>query len=138
LAMFPNARIIHCQRDWRATTLSLWMQSFKEEVQGYAYDLGDINAVMRDSGRLMQRWHDRYHASIRAVRYEDVVAKTSQVLADLAAWIGTSPDTEGHEKSAGIISSASLWQARQPVYPDSMQRWTNYVPYIPELSHAGG
>ncbi len=31
------------------------------------------------------------------------------------------------------ISSASLWQARQPVYTRSIERWRHYAPYLPEL-----
>ncbi len=137
LAMFPNARIIHCQRDPHATALSLWMQSFNEEVQGYAYDFEDIDLVIRDSDRLMERWRNRYHESIRAVRYEEVVARTPEVAMNLAAWIGMPPVTEDLEKTAGAISSASLWQARQPIYAESVRRWKSYVPHVPELLHTG-
>lgn len=137
LAMFPNAKIIHCQRDPRATALSLWMQSFNEEVQGYAYDFGDIDLVMRDSARLMERWRNRYSGSIRIVLYEEVVARTRAVTMDLAAWLDL-PVTGDQETSPGAIGSASLWQARQPIYSGSVQRWRNYVQYVPELLQAGG
>jgi hypothetical protein len=31
------------------------------------------------------------------------------------------------------IGTASLWQARQPVYRSSIGRWRHYAPHVPEL-----
>ncbi|HJU25187.1 MAG TPA: sulfotransferase, partial [Rhodanobacteraceae bacterium] len=141
LAMFPNAKIIHCQRDSRATALSLWMQSFNEDVQGYAYDPGSIALVMRACERLMNHWHQRYPDSIRAARYEDLVPHTRQQVESLAAWIGLPAPWTGEDdavaRSPGTISSASLWQARQPVYSRSLEHWKHYAGHLPELLHPG-
>jgi tetratricopeptide (TPR) repeat protein len=133
LALFPDARIIHCTRNSRDTALSLWMQSFSEDVQGYAYDFDDIAVVMRDCRRLMARWLHRYPDAIREVRYERLVADPEATVGELVGWLGVS----GPAKAAGdgaSISTASLWQARQPVYPHSLQRWRRYAEYIPELA----
>jgi hypothetical protein len=35
--------------------------------------------------------------------------------------------------TTGVITSASQWQARQPVYTRSVDRWRHYVQYLPEL-----
>jgi hypothetical protein len=32
-----------------------------------------------------------------------------------------------------VITSASQWQARQPVHTRSVDRWRHYAPYLPEL-----
>jgi tetratricopeptide (TPR) repeat protein len=135
LALFPNAKIIHCQRGARDTALSLWMQCFLEDVQAYAYDFADIALVMRDCDRLMTQWHRRYPDSIRTVHYEEMVADEQIVTADLAKWIGLpprGPETASARKASGI-STSSLWQARQPVYSRSVGRWRYYAPYVPEL-----
>lgn len=136
LAMFPNAKIIHCQRGTRDIALSLWTQSFVEDVQGYAYDFADIAVVMRDCERLMAHWRKRYPESIRAVHYEELVANPQSVIAELGEWL-TLPEVDAPvaEKgnSSASISTASLWQARQPVYTRSVQRWRAYADYIPEL-----
>lgn len=136
LALFPNARVIHCRRDARDTALSLWMQSFHEEVQGYAYGFDDIALVMRDCEKLMAHWRKSCAGSIREVRYERLVDSPEEVIAQLATWlelppsearIATDPPTSG-------IKTASAWQARQPVYARSIGRWRNYLQYLPELS----
>lgn len=138
LAMFPNAKIVHCVRDSRDTALSLWMQCFLEDVQGYSYDFDDIALVMRDCERLMARWRTRYPGLIRAIRYEDMVTSPQEAIGALAEWIGLPDDLASQSAtvatpSGNAISTASLWQARQPVNTRSMLRWKNYAPFVPEL-----
>ncbi len=135
LALWPNAKIIHCRRSPRDTALSLWMQSFHEDLQGYAYDFDDIALVMRDCERLMAHWQDLHGPSIRSVRYEQLAADPTGTIADLAQWLGlpTTDASASTSKSSVSISSASLWQARQPVYTRAIGRWRNYVAYVPEL-----
>jgi hypothetical protein len=138
LAMFPNARIIHCDRNPRDTALSIWMQSFNEDVQGYAYDFRDIALVLRDHRRLMAHWHQLFPGIIRTVHYEELVAQPRLVLEDLANWIGlpavTSESTPSRERHIEAINTASLWQARQPIHTGSVNRWQNYAPYVQELA----
>ncbi len=52
-ALFPNARIIHCERNERDTALSIWMQYFAGPEQNFAYDFADIAAVMQGCDKLM-------------------------------------------------------------------------------------
>ena len=140
LAMFPNAKIIHCRRNPRDTALSLWTQCFLEDVQGYAYDFDDIALVMQDERRLMERWHGLYPDAIETVRYEDLVTLPEETTAAKAAWIGAGtaslPGTDSPAAPAESISTASLWQARQPVHSNSVDRWKHYAPFVPRLSSA--
>lgn len=138
LAMFPDAKIVHCLRGTRDTALSLWAQCFLEDIQGYSYDFDDIAGVMRDEEKLMAHWRLCYPQAIRDVRYEELVADTMAVVAELAAWIGlppfaTSERGDAPATPASVISTASLWQARQPVHSRPVGRWQHYAPYVPEL-----
>lgn len=137
LAMFPDARVIHCQRNARDTALSIWMQCFLEEVQGYSYDFDDIAVVMRDEKRLMTHWRTLYPESVRGVQYEDLVANPSDVVDGLASWLGfpTRTGTAVSAPSTSPVTTASLWQVRQPIHSKSVGRWQNYAPYFPGLTH---
>ncbi|WHZ20410.1 MAG: hypothetical protein OJF55_002559 [Rhodanobacteraceae bacterium] len=135
LALYPSAGIVFCQRNARDNALSLWMQSFLEDVQGYAYDFSDIAMVMCDCERLMAHWRDAHPDSIHTVRYERLVAAPETVIAELAADLGL-PAFDANAAPAAAsasISTASLWQARQPVYASSVGRWKNYAAHLPEL-----
>ena len=134
LALFPQARIVHCLRDARDTALSTWMQHFAGAEMGYAYDFADIAAVAQGCGKLMAQACRRYPASIRCVRYEDLVEDPDRVIGTLAAWIGVEARTVPDGGATVVISTASAWQARQPVSTRSVGRWRNYAPHLPELS----
>ncbi|MGH8146794.1 MAG: tetratricopeptide repeat-containing sulfotransferase family protein [Rhodanobacteraceae bacterium] len=135
LAMFPDARILHCVRSARDTALSLWMQCFLGGAQGYSYDFDEIQRVMRDESRLMAHWQRLYPDAIRVVRYEDLVSNPRGVLAGIAGWLGLSawPPDASPSEPASSISTASLWQARQPVYMHAIGRWRRYAEWVPEL-----
>ncbi|WP_445145924.1 tetratricopeptide repeat-containing sulfotransferase family protein [Dyella sp. Tek66A03] len=133
MALWPNARIIHCQRDARDTALSLWSQSFHDRAHDYAYDFNDIATVIQGCRRLMAHWCELYPDSIRTVHYEALVAAPDAGMAALAEWLGLpAASVEPTQESRGI-STASAWQARQPVHTRSAGRWRDYAPYLPAL-----
>ncbi len=138
LALWPNARIMHCQRNTRDTALSLWSQSFHSDVHGYARSFADIATVTRDASRLMDQARRRYPDSIRTVRYEQLVTAPDAQVSNLSGWIGLprNPDAASAPSSnspPSALSTASLWQARQPVHTRSVGRWQAYAEHIPEL-----
>lgn len=135
LTLWPNARIIHCQRDARDTALSLWSQSFHDPAHDYAYDMGNIAAVIQGCRKLASHWQRRYPASVFTVHYEQLVSAPEKILATLSTWlelpeadVGVQGDTH-----AQGIRTASAWQARQPVNTRSAGRWRHYVKWLPEL-----
>jgi tetratricopeptide (TPR) repeat protein len=134
MALWPNARIIYCERDARDTALSLWSQSFHDPAHDYAYDFSDIAAVIRGCRRLMTQWLKRYPSSIKTVRYEALVAAPDETLGKLADWLGLPADTlASAQQEQSAIGTASVWQARQPIHAHSAGRWRNYESYLPEL-----
>ncbi|MFC5524456.1 tetratricopeptide repeat-containing sulfotransferase family protein [Rhodanobacter ginsengisoli] len=135
LALFPNARFLYCRRHARDNALSLWMQSFQAGTQDFAYDFTDIGAVIHGSRRLMKHWLTRYPDAIRTVEYEQLVADPASLLRSVADWLELPPHDllSGNADSGSIISTASLWQARQPINARSLRRWKNYAAYVPEL-----
>ena len=134
LAMFPRARIIYSTRSPRDVALSLWTQSFSDEILGFSCDFADIAVVMQDCDRLMAKWTTQYPASIRRLRYEALVADPDGMIDQISEWLGL-PATDGpaSPSPADNISTASLWQARQPIHQRSVSRWRHYLPYVPEL-----
>lgn len=132
-ALFPQARVIHCLRDRRDTALSIWSQLFAHQDVDYAYDLADIAAFGQGHDRLMQHWRRTLRLPLHELHYEDLVAGPDQALARLRGLLGIGePEGQG-AAPATAISTASVWQARQPVYRGAVGRWRAYAPYLPEL-----
>jgi hypothetical protein len=135
LSLFPNARFLYCRRHARDNALSMWMQSFQAGAQDFSYDFTDIGAAIQGSRRLMKHWLTRYPDAIRTVGYEHLVSDPTSVLSVLMDWLGLPAHDllSSDADNSAIISTASLWQARQPINTRSLRRWENYAVHVPEL-----
>lgn len=106
-------------------------------MQCCARDFDDITLVMRDEEGLVTHRRTLYPQSIHAVRYEDVIATTKDTIDSVAEWIGLpahgSIASDALSGAARAISTASLWQARQPIHARSIGRWKHYVPHVSGL-----
>jgi len=134
-ALFPQARIIHCRRNSRDTALSIWIQHFGASEYRFAYDFADIAALMQGCTRLMADARRKTAMPILEVRYEELVGAPDAVINDLASSLGL-PAFSIEPKSAAapsVIGTASVWQARQPVYTRSVGRWQSYAAFVLEL-----
>src|SRR6185437_4314156 len=131
-AMFPQARVIHCRRDRRDTALSLWSQDFAHRDFAFAYDFSDIANFAAGHDALMAHWQQNLSLPIHELDYEALVTDPAGTLASLREFIGA-PSTGIGVESGTPVQSASVWQARQPIYSSSMGRWRAYAPYVPEL-----
>jgi tetratricopeptide (TPR) repeat protein len=134
-ALFPQARIIHCQRGRRDTALSIWSQSFAQAHYGFANDFDDMADFFSGHDRLMEHWQQPIQLPIHRLDYEDMVSDPQSTLEKLRLFVGipAGDASDGSSSSPAAITSASMWQARQPIYRSSVGRWEHYLPYVPEL-----
>ncbi|HEX3123740.1 MAG TPA: sulfotransferase [Rhodanobacteraceae bacterium] len=133
--LFPRARVIHCVRNRRDTALSIWSQYFAHSACAFANDLDDIAAFSAGHDRLMQHWKKNLDLPIHTVVYEDMVEHGDDVGEHLREFVGLPAVIATRERptQGQVITSASMWQARQPVYRSSIARWRAYAPFMPEL-----
>jgi tetratricopeptide (TPR) repeat protein len=134
--LFPNAHIVHCVRDRRDTALSIYQQFFANDDYGFAYDFADIAAFAAGHDDLMSHWRSTLRIPIHTLRYEDLVRDTQPTLDRLHTFIGA--DVAHRADAATAITSASMWQARQPIHASSIGRWRNYRDFFPELESLFG
>jgi tetratricopeptide (TPR) repeat protein len=134
-AMFPQARVIYCRRQPRDTALSIWSQPFARDDYAFARDFADIAAVMDGCEALMRHWRQTLPLRIITVEYEHLVADPVATINALLPQLGLSlHESSGLAATASTpITSASLWQARQPVHRRSVSRWRPYAELLPEL-----
>ena len=130
-ALFPNARILHCRRGLRDCALSIWQQYFAHPDLAFSYRFESIAAFAsgyrqiigdaRATSRL--RWLD--------VDYERLAGDEPAAMQRIAEFLGLSG--EGTNATPSAITTASVWQARQPVYTRSIGRWRNYAPFVAQI-----
>ena len=136
-ALFPNARIIHCRRAARDTALSLWSQHFAHPDLGFTYDFSAIADVTRSHERLMAHWRATLPLAMLDVAYEDLVADPAAQFDRMAEFLDLAgaPVAANDDLAAPqVIATASVWQARQPVYTHAVGRWRRYAEFVPELT----
>jgi tetratricopeptide (TPR) repeat protein len=133
--VFPNAFIVHCRRNPVDTCLSIYFIRFATR-QAFAYDRGDLAFYYRHYARLMAHWR-RVLPSDRFldVDYEDLIANREEVTRRLIAFLGLDWDEAclRPEDNQRLVKTASLWQARQPVYDTAVKRWRHYEPWLGAL-----
>lgn len=128
--MFPEAKIIHCTRDARDTSLSIFFQDFTGH-HPYAYSMENIEHYYRQYVKLMEHWA-AIGLPMLDVRYEDVVANVEVQATRIIEFIGLPwhPDCMEPHKSKRIVNTASSQQVRKPIYKSSVGRWRNYEEWI--------
>jgi tetratricopeptide (TPR) repeat protein len=134
-ALFPNAPIVHCQRDPIDTCLSIYSTHFATPLP-FAAKLDDLVFYYQQYRRMMEHWRNVLppHALLE-LQYERLIADRDAATRRLIAFtgLGWNDACLTPEQNARPISTASTWQARQPVYATSMQRWRHYEPWIGAL-----
>jgi tetratricopeptide (TPR) repeat protein len=133
--VFPRARIIHCRRHPVDTCLSIYFTHFHHRMS-FASDRGDLVFEYRNYLRLMDHWRrvlppERF----LEVDYEALVADREGGARRLIGFCGLDWDDAclHPERNGRAVTTASMWQARQPVYRSSVARWRRYAPWLGEL-----
>ncbi len=133
LLAVPYARIIHCRRNPVDTCLSMFFTSYRGRV---AWSRADLVFQYREYERLMEHWrrilpNDRFNE----VQYEALIADQEAETRRLISFCGLEWNDAclAPERNDRPVRTASAWQARQPVYKSSVERWRRYEPWLGEL-----
>lgn len=134
-SIFPNARIIHMQRNPLDTCLSIYFQNFNC-THSYATDLEDIAFYYREYARLMGHWRSVLPAKqFLEVPYESLIEDTLFWSRKIIEFTGLDWDERclDFHKTERKVGTSSNWQVRQKIYPTSKERWRNYEKYLGPL-----
>jgi tetratricopeptide (TPR) repeat protein len=134
-SMFPRARIIHCRRHPVDTCLSIYFQNFARRID-FAYDRADLLSCYRQYLRLMAHWRTVLPANrFLEIQYEELVADREALTRKMIAFCGLDWNEAClySERNRRAVRTASVWQARQPVYNTSVARWRHYQPWLGAL-----
>ena len=131
----PNAIIIHCARDAKDNCLSIYKQNFTTGNYRFAYKLETVAQFHNQYRELMHHWNQLIPGEIYDVCYETLTEDPEAEIRKLISacdleWQDACLD---YDKNAGIIKTASAFQARQPIYTSSVKLWEKYQPFIQPL-----
>jgi tetratricopeptide (TPR) repeat protein len=130
--MFPNARVILCERDPRDNCLSCYFQWFKKNSLMFCYDLKDCASQYLEQKRLTAHWTQALPLQMLTMRYEDLVDDLEGNSRRLIEFLGLpwEPACLEFHKTDRAVATASFWQVRQPLYNRSVGRWRHYERHL--------
>lgn len=134
-AVLPNAKIVHCQRHPIDACLSIYFQNLTDG-HDYKWDLDGLAVYYEQYQRLMAHWREVLPpGAMYELRYEDLVEDVEGESRRLMAFLGLEwePGQMDFHKGERAVFTASTWQARQPIYKSSKERWRVYEKYLGPL-----
>ena len=131
-AAFPEAKIIHVQRDAAAPCWSNYKQYFDSKNIGYCYDLKDVVKYYILYKDLMSLWQSKYNDRIYNLNYENLTIDQEKQSRKLIKHIGLNWEKAclSPEKNKRSVRTASQQQVRKKVYKGSSDIWHKYIPYL--------
>ena len=131
-AAFPEAKIVHVERNAAATCWSNFKQYFVSNSLGYCYDLKDVVEYYKLYKDLMKLWQSQYGDRIYNLNYESLTTdqenQTRKLIEHLDLnWEDACLSPQENKRS---VRTASNQQVRQKVYQGSSEAWRKYEPYL--------
>jgi tetratricopeptide (TPR) repeat protein len=131
-AAFPEAKIVHVQRNAEATCWSNFKHYFASKGLGYSYSLDDTVAYYGLYKDLMHFWSQTYDDRIYNLDYdkltEDQEPETRRLIEYLGLnWEDACLSPQNNKRS---VKTASQQQVRKKVYKGSSQAWRKYESFL--------
>jgi tetratricopeptide (TPR) repeat protein len=131
-ALFPNARVIFCDRDQADICLSCFFQNFSAPL-AFDTDLEDAAHRCAETARLAKHWQTVLPLRNMTMCYEEVVENLPAQARRLVAFLGLEWDEAclSFHRAARPVRTASWAQVRQPIYHDAIGKWRRYAQFLP-------
>ena len=131
-AAFPEAKIIHVQRNAAATCWSNFRQYFTSQALGYCYNLNDLVKFYGLYSDLTKFWQSKYGDRIYNLNYEQLTSNQEKETKKLIKHLNLNWEEIClfPQKNKRIVRTASQQQVRQKVYQGSSEAWRAYEVYL--------
>ena len=134
LSVFPNSKIIHCQRSKMDNCWSIYKNNFAGSLN-FSNNLEDLGFFHNLYEELMSFWNNKFKDKIYNLSYEDLVSNPDSQIKLLIKFCGLDwdPNCLEFHKNAKTIKTVSFVQARKPIYKSSVNSSSKYFKYLNKL-----
>jgi len=138
LSAFPEAKIVHLQRDARATCWSIYKHYFSSTGNGWAYNLDDLAGFYGLYTDLMDFWHQTFPGKIYDLCYEDLTTNQEEETRKLLEYCELDWDENclNFHTNKRAVKTVSALQVREKMYQGSSEAWKKHEAYLQPLIKA--
>lgn len=125
LSAFPNAPIIHVERDPRDVALSMWRSHFPAEEMDYTSNLEAMARTANIYRKYMNHWKSIAGHRMLTLDYSDIVSDVEGSSRKIADFCGVewTPEMMSPEQNKARVKTASVVQVRHGVHTKSIGGW---------------
>lgn len=129
--LFPNAKIIHCNRDPKNNCLSMFKNLFEGGLP-FTYDEDDVVEYYKLYKDLMKFWESKFEDSILNIKYEDMIEDNEGEIKKIINFCNLDWEENCIKfyKNKTPIKTMSTAQARQPIYKTSVKSFDKYRNFL--------
>jgi len=132
---FPNSKIIHCKRNNKDNFLSLYKNLFDSDNLNWCYDQKELTSYYNLYSDLMKFWEQKIPQFIYQADYESIVKNQEEESKKMIEFCELDWDPNClnfHKNNKTPIKTASIVQARKPIYKSSLLLSDKYSKYFQE------
>lgn len=138
LACFPEAKVIHLNRDPVAVCLSCFQKYFPAHGMGFTFDLQDLGRYYGMYLDMMNYWRQKFPGRIYELDYRDLTEnqeEQTRLLLEHCDLPWEDSVLDFHKTRRGVLT-ASQMQVREKMYKGSSDVWKKYRKYLGPLLDA--
>ena len=131
-AIFPQAKIVHVNRDPAAVCWANYTKLFARDGIGYSYCLKDVVNYYKLYKNLMNFWETTFGNKIYNLKYELLTTDQDNETRKLIDYLELKWDQNclEPENNGRIVSTSSNAQVRKKMYRGSSEAWRVYQPFL--------
>ena len=137
--LFPEAKVIYCQRDARDNCLSIFQQNMVGD-HAYSHDLDSLGKYYRTHLKTLAQWQSRMAEDVITVCYEDIVADPESGIREILQFMNLEYDPRclDFAENTRMLQTASRLQVKEPLYRSAIGKWEAYAGHLAPLLTALG
>ena len=132
MTAFPEAKIIHLERDARAICWSIYKHYFSDNGNGWSYNQNDLVGFYKLYSDLMTFWHELFPNQIYDICYERLTSNQKEETQKLLEYCDLNWDEKclNFHSNNRAVKTASALQVRRKMYQGSSEVWKKYTEYL--------
>ncbi len=133
--LFPNSKIIHCERNPMDVCYSNFKNSFQSYSLSFCYNIYKLGTFYNLYKDLMTFWNEKFPTSIYNLSYEKLINNQKSTTENLLKFCNLNWDENclSPQKNKKNVATASLAQVRSPIYGSSINKWEKFSENLDDL-----